>query len=269
MCEELMYILCSLLVILTFPFSLFWCMKVVNEFERVVVFRLGRLVSHGALGPGLIFINPFMDEMIRVDQRTMVFDVPPQEILTRDSVAVCVDAIVYYYIDEPCMSVVNVKNVHGSTHLLAVSLLRNILGAKILAELLMDRDGTAQTMRRNLDDETEEWGVKVDRVEIKNVLLPASLQRAMAAEAEASRGARAKMIAAEGEKKASLALKRAADVITESPGTLQLRYLQTLSTISASSPSTVVFPLPMEMLQSFGGKNRMTVVPRVSGGFVI
>jgi len=186
-----------------------------------------------------------------VDLRTVSFDVPPQEVLTRDSVTVAVDAVVYYRVQNATMSITNVEDSNRSTRLLAATTLRNVLGTKNLSEILSDRENISHTMQVSLDEATDPWGVKVERVEVKDVRLPVQLQRAMAAEAEAAREARAKVIAAEGEQKASRALKDAADVMIQSPAALQLRYLQTLNTISAEKNSTIIFPLPIDMLQGF------------------
>ncbi|PVD22432.1 hypothetical protein C0Q70_18244 [Pomacea canaliculata] len=230
-CSSLLTAGSYLMVILFFPFSLFICIKVVQEYERAVIFRLGRLLSGGAKGPGIFFVLPCIEDYTKVDLRTVTFDIPPQEVLTRDSVTVSVDAVVYYRINNPCVSVANVANAAHSTQLLAQTTLRNTLGTKHLHEILSDRDQISESMQ--------------------DVRLPIQLQRAMAAEAEAAREARAKVIAAEGEQKASLALKEASLIISESPAALQLRYLQTLSTISAEKNSTIIFPLPIEMLQTF------------------
>jgi len=240
-----------LLIAVTFPFSLCACIKVVQEYERAVIFRLGRLLSGGAKGPGLFFIVPCMDSYTKVDLRTVSFDVPPQEVLTRDSVTVAVDAVVYYRVNNATMSITNVEDSNRSTRLLAATTLRNVLGTKNLSEILSDREHISSTMQVSLDEATDPWGIKVERVEVKDVRLPVQLQRAMAAEAEASREARAKVIAAEGEQKASRALKEAADVMIQSPAALQLRYLQTLNTISAEKNSTIIFPLPIDMLAGF------------------
>lgn len=247
-CGWILVVLSYLLVVLTFPFSLCLCIKVVQEYERAVIFRLGRILPGGAKGPGLFFILPCVDTIIKVDLRTATFNVPPQEVLTRDSVTVSVDAVVYTRVFNPIISVTNVKNTQYATQLLAQTTLRNILGTKSLQEILTDRENIAQNMQTHLDEGTDPWGVKVERVEIKDVRLPQSMQRSMAAEAEASREARAKVIAAEGEQKASRQLKEAADVIAESPIALQLRYLQTLTQISAEKNSTIVFPIPIELL---------------------
>lgn len=251
-CHTVLYGLSMILVIITFPFSLFVCLKIVAEYERAVIFRLGRLV--GAKGPGLFFILPCMDEIQRVDLRTVSFDIPPQEILTKDSVTCAVDAVVYYRVFNPEASVTNVANAAYSTKLLAQTTLRNQLGAVTLAGLLSERDNIADTMQHILDEATDPWGIKVERVEVKDVRLPQNLQRSMAAEAEATRDAQAKIIAAKGEMDASKALKEAADVIAQSPGALQLRYLQTLTAISAEKNSTIVFPLPIEMMKGYMNK---------------
>ena len=250
--STLIFIFSAILIVFTFPFSLFFCIKIVQEYERAVIFRLGQVKRGGPVGPGLFFIIPCMDQIMYTDLRTMSFDVPPQEILTKDSVTVAVDAVVYYRISSPLSAVCNVANFAKSTKLLAATTLRRVLGTKSLAEILSDRESIASHLLELLDTATDPWGVKVERVEVKDVSLPKNLQRAMAAEAEAHREARAKVIAAEGEQKASRALKEASDIISESPAALQLRYLQTLSTISAEKNSTIIFPLPIELLSHFG-----------------
>ncbi|CAF0955787.1 unnamed protein product [Adineta steineri] len=247
-CGWILVILSYFLVAITCPFSLCICVKVVQEYERAVILRLGRALPGGAKGPGLFFILPCVDTITKIDLRTATFNVPPQEVLTRDSVTVSVDAVVYSRVVNPVISVTNVKDTQYATQLLAQTTLRNILGTKSLQEILYDRENIAQSMQGHLDEGTEPWGVKVERVEIKDVRLPQSMQRSMAAEAEASREARAKVIAAEGEQKASRQLKEAADVIAESPIALQLRYLQTLTHISAEKNSTIIFPIPVELL---------------------
>ncbi|KAF5273267.1 hypothetical protein FQR65_LT04689 [Abscondita terminalis] len=233
------------------PLSLFFCFKVVQEYERAVIFRLGRLKKGKAQGPGIFFILPCIDSYANVDLRTVSLSVPAQEILTKDSVTVTVDAVVYCRVENPLQAIVKVSDYSQSTELLSMTTLRNILGTKSLMEVLSDRESISHTMQTILDKATDDWGVKVERVEIKDVSLPVQLQRAMAAEAEASREARAKVIAAEGEMKASRTLKEASDVMSENPAALQLRYLQTLNTISAEKNSTIVFPLPMDILTAF------------------
>jgi len=250
-CSVLLTIISVFLIVITFPISLFMCIKVVQEYERAVIFRLGRIKKGGAQGPGLFFIIPCIDQCVVVDLRTVSFDVPPQEILTKDSVTVAVDAVVYYNIRNPMAAVCNVSDYSKSTKLLASTTLRNILGTKTLAELLSEREVIASGLKTMIDTATDPWGIDIERVEVKDVRLPQNLQRAMAAEAEATREARAKVIAAEGEQKASRALKEASDIISESPAALQLRYLQTLSTISTEKNSTIVFPIPIEMFSKF------------------
>lgn len=251
-CCHFFLIFCSyFLFIITMPLSFFVCFKIVKEYERAVILRLGRNVAGGAKGPGLFFILPCIDTIIVIDLRTITFDVAPQQILTKDSLSVMVDAVVYFKTFDPVLSVINVENAPRSTQLLAATTLRNILGMKTLQEILQDKEIIARDMQQSIDVATDPWGIKVERVELKDVKLPQNMQRAMAAEAEASREARAKVIAAQGEQKASEALKDAANVISQSPIALQLRYLQTLTTISAEKNSTIIFPIPMEMMQKF------------------
>ncbi|XP_074597452.1 band 7 protein AGAP004871-like isoform X2 [Brevipalpus obovatus] len=231
----------------TFPFSLFVTLKVVQEYERAVIFRLGRLLHGGARGPGIFFILPCIENYTKVDLRTLTFDVPPQEVLTKDSVTVSVDAVVYYRIQNATVSVANVENAHHSTRLLAQTTLRNMLGTHHLHEILSDRESISNSMQQSLDIVTDAWGIKVERVEIKDVRLPVQLQRAMAAEAEAAREARAKVIHSEGECRASRSLRDAADTIGSNSIALQLRYLQTLNTLSVDKKTTVLFPLPINL----------------------
>merc|ERR1719507_1841916 len=195
-CGWILFGISWLIVFVTLPFSLCVLIKVVQEYERAVIFRLGRLLEGGSRGPGIFFVLPCIESYQKVDLRTITLGVPPQEVLTKDSVTVSVDAVVYY-------RVANVENCHHSTRLLAQTSLRNILGTKNLHEILSDRESIALAMQGILDDATVAWGIKVERVEIKDARLPEQLQRAMAAEAEAAREARAKVIAAEGEQKAS------------------------------------------------------------------
>jgi len=255
-CSILISVLSLLLVVATVPFSLYMCVKVVQEYERAVIFRLGRLVKGGAKGPGIFFIIPCIDSYKKVDLRTVSFDVPPQEVLTRDSVTVTVDAVVYYRVSNPTMATNNVEDYGHSTHLLGATTLRNVLGTKCLADILSEREKIATWMETTLDEATDPWGVKVERVEIKDVRLPVQLQRAMAAEAEAAREARAKVITAEGEQKASRALREASNTIAESSAALQLRYLQTLNSISAEKNSTVIFPIPLDILSHWTNKQK-------------
>ncbi|VDD83531.1 unnamed protein product [Mesocestoides corti] len=249
--ERLLRIFALIAFVLTLPFSLLFCFKVVAHYERAVVFRLGRLFASEAQGPGLIFLLPCLDNCRVVDLRTFTFNVPTQEVLTKDSLTVAVNAVVYYRIRNPVCAVVNVEDANRSTRLLGQTTLRNVLGTVNLDELLTAREDIAILMQECLDSVTEAWGVKVERVEIKDVRLPIQLQRAMAAEAEAAREATAKVIAAEGEMRASSALKFAALEISQHPIAVQLRYLQTLNTISSGKKSTIIFPIPIEMLKFF------------------
>lgn len=248
-CANFLIFLSYVLVILTCPLSLLFTIKVVQEYERAVIFRLGRNIGGGAKGPGLFFILPCIDDLINIDLRTVTIDVPPQEILTKDSVTVNVDAVLYFRIFDPVLSVNKVSDAKYSTRLLAATSLRTILGIKSLQEILQDKESIAIHLQELLDDATDAWGVKVERVELKDVSLPMSMQRSMATEAEAAREARAKVVAAEGEQKASIALREAADVIASNPTALQLRYLQTLTGIAAEKNSTIIFPIPMELLK--------------------
>ncbi|KXJ19660.1 mechanosensory protein 2 [Exaiptasia diaphana] len=248
LCYYLLTGLSLVIFFCTLPFSLCFCLKIVQEYERAVIFRLGRLLPGGAKGPGIFFILPCIDTYRKVDLRVVSFDVPPQEILTRDSVTVAVDAVVYFRIHNATISITNVEDANRSTRLLAQTTLRNVLGTKNLSEILSERDNISHIMQTSLDEATDPWGVKVERVEVKDVRLPQQLQRAMAAEAEATREARAKVIAADGEMNASRSLKEAADIIAENPQALQLRYLQTLTTISAEKNSTIIFPLPIDFI---------------------
>ncbi|KAM6431236.1 stomatin-like isoform 2-T2 [Liasis olivaceus] len=240
LCEWILIILMHIVVILTFPISIWMCIEIVMEYERAVIFRLGHIRKGGSRGP---------DHAITVDMRTISFDIAPQEILTKDSVTIMVDGVVYYRVRNAILSVANVLYADPATRLLAQTTLRNVLGTKDLAQILSDREEIAHSMQVTLDKATDNWGIKVELVEIKDVKLPIQLQRAMAAEAEAAREARAKVIAAEGEMNASRALRGAAAIISENPAALQLRYLQTLTTIAAEKNSTIVFPLPLDILQ--------------------
>merc|ERR1711953_836284 len=247
-CSLILTIGSLFLIVASLPLSLFCVVKVVQEYERAVIFRLGRLLTGGARGPGVFFIIPFVDIYEKVDMRTQTFEIPPQEILTRDSVTVFVNAIMYYKVANATHAVSNVDDYSGSARLLAATTLRNVLGTMNLGDILSQRESIAREMQNTLDEGTEPWGVMVERVEVKDVRVPAQLMRAMAAEAEAAREARAKVIAAEGEHKASRALRSAAEVIVDSPAALQLRYLQTLNSISAENNSTVIFPVPVDLM---------------------
>ncbi len=229
---------------------LFSCIKILNEYERGVVFRLGRVLSEPK-GPGLIFIFKPFDKMVRVSTRTVVLDVPPQDIITKDNVSVKVNAVVYFRVFDPIKAVIEVENFLFATSQLAQTTLRSVLGQVELDELLSDREKLNLSLQSILDKHTDPWGVKVSAVEVKHVDLPDTMQRAMARQAEAEREKRAKIIHADGEFQASKKLAEASEIISSSPVALQLRYLQTLMEISAEKNSTIIFPLPIDFISYF------------------
>jgi regulator of protease activity HflC (stomatin/prohibitin superfamily) len=249
---------------------LFAAIKIVQEYERGVVFRLGRLV--GPRGPGLIILIPFVERMLKVDLRTVTMDIPAQEVITRDNVTVRVNAVAYFQVVNPNDAVVNVADYIRATSQIAQTTLRSVLGQSALDDLLSERDKINLELQQIIDQQTEPWGIKVSIVEVKDVELPQSMQRAMARQAEAEREKRAKIIHAEGEFQASQQLAMAADVINQNPVTIQLRYLQTLTEIGAEKNTTIVFPLPIDLLGSLlGGPSQdgrapaASPTPRVSG----
>ena len=224
--------------------------KILPEYERGVVFRLGRLRPMD-YGPGIFFLIPIADRMVRISLRTVVHDVPPQDIITRDNVSVKVNAVVYYRVMNPRRAVVDVENFHYATSQLSQTTLRSVLGQVELDTLLSEREKLNQQLQTILDKHTDPWGIKVSAVEVKHVDLPVEMQRAMAKQAEAEREKRAKIIHAEGERLASTALSQAAEIFGKNPVTLQLRYLQTLTEVAAEKNSTIIFPLPIELLRPF------------------
>jgi regulator of protease activity HflC (stomatin/prohibitin superfamily) len=226
--------------------------KVVKEWERGVVLRLGRLV--GAKGPGLFFLIPFIDRMIKVDLRVITLDVPRQDVITKDNVTVGVDAVVYFRVIDPEAATVKVLDHIRATSLISQTTLRNVLGQSELDELLTQREKLNQMLQKIIDEQTDPWGVKVSVVEIKSVELQETMRRSMAAQAEAERERRAKIIHAEGELQASEKLAQAGAVIAKEPVTLQLRYLQTLTEISSERNSTVIFPIPIDLIKMFMSK---------------
>jgi regulator of protease activity HflC (stomatin/prohibitin superfamily) len=218
--------------------------KVFPEYQRGVIFRLGRLMA--PKGPGLFFIIPIVDRVVRVDLRTITFDVPAQEVITKDNVPAKVNAVAYFRVVDPSRSVVEVQNFILATSQIAQTTLRSVLGQSDLDHLLTERDKLNARLQEIIDEQTEPWGVKVSVVEIKDVEIPASMQRAMARQAEAERERRAKVIAAEGEYQASEKLSQAAVVLSQNPAAIQLRYLQTLAEIATEKNSTTIFPVPIE-----------------------
>lgn len=240
-----------LFVLIVFGISLLrlW-VKVLNEYERGVVFRLGRVLSE-AKGPGLIFLFWPLDRMVKVSLRTVVLDVPPQDVITKDNVSVKVNAVVYFRVVDPSRALIEVENYLYATSQLSQTTLRSVLGQAELDELLSEREKLNEKLQAIIDMHTDPWGIKVSMVEVKHVDLPQEMQRAMARQAEAEREKRAKFIHAQGELDASKALGEAAVVISSNPVTLQLRYLQTLTEIAAEKNSTIVFPLPIDLLTAF------------------
>ena len=226
--------------------------KIVQEYERGVIFRLGRLV--GAKGPGIFFIIPFVDRMVKVDLRVVTMDVPAQEVITKDNVTVRVNAVVFFRVVDPEASVVKVLDHIRSTSQISQTTLRNVLGQSELDELLVQREKLNQMLQKIIDEHTDPWGVKVSAVEIKDVELAEEMKRSMAAQAEAERLRSAKIINAEGELQASEKLTQAAAVIGREPAAIQLRYLSTLTEIASEKNSTIIFPLPIELFRAFGLK---------------
>ncbi len=234
-----------LLLVVLYVFS---SIKILREYERGVIFRLGKLLSQPK-GPGIVLVFAPIDRMVRVSLRTVVLDVPPQDIITRDNVSVKVNAVVFFRVVDPRMAIVEVENFNYATSQLAQTTLRSVLGQAELDDLLAQRERLNQQLQQILDHQTDPWGVKVSAVEVKHVDLPSDMQRAIARQAEAEREKRAKIIHAEGELIASAKLSQAAAVMNQEPLAITLRYLQTLTEISAEKNSTIIFPLPIDLLQ--------------------
>ncbi|MEZ5360193.1 MAG: slipin family protein [Candidatus Zixiibacteriota bacterium] len=231
-----------------------YAIRILREYERGVVFRLGRL--SGAKGPGLILLIPIIDKMVKVSLRVVTMDVPEQDIITRDNVTVRVNAVVYFRVLDPVKAVVAVEDYLYATSMISQTTLRAVLGQVDLDSLLSERDKLNDQLQQIIDEDTEPWGIKVTKVEVKNVDLPESMQRAIARQAEAERERRAKVIHAEGELQASEKLLQAAQMLSTEKTSLQLRYLQTLTEVAAEKNSTLVFPLPIEFLESFIGNRK-------------
>jgi regulator of protease activity HflC (stomatin/prohibitin superfamily) len=239
---------------------LFAAVKIAREYERAVVFRLGRLLPEPK-GPGLFVIIPFVDKIVRVDLRTVTLNVPPQEVITKDNVPVRVNAVAYFRIVEPKAAIVQVENYMAATSQIAQTTLRSVLGQHVLDELLSERDKINAILQSIIDDATSPWGIKISIVEVKDVEIPSDMQRAMARQAEAERERRAKVISAEGEYQASERLKDAAAVMAKEPITVQLRYLQTLLEIGSNNNSTIVFPIPIDLLTALANVATTTEPP--------
>jgi regulator of protease activity HflC (stomatin/prohibitin superfamily) len=234
-------------IVLILLMVLFSAIRVVQQYERGVIFVLGRLT--GAKGPGIFLVPPFVSRMAKVDLRIVTLTVPPQEVITRDNVTVKVTAVIYFYVVDPAAAIANVVNFLQATTQIGQTTLRNVLGQSELDELLAQRNKINRELQAIIDEHTERWGVKVTAVEIKDIELPATMQRAMAKQAEAEREKRAKIIHAEGELQASTQLAQAAAVIGSQPAALQLRYLQTLTEIAVEKNSTIIFPLPLDLIE--------------------
>jgi regulator of protease activity HflC (stomatin/prohibitin superfamily) len=237
------------IIIIFFFLVVIWnSIKILREYERGVIFRLGRLI--GAKGPGIFFLIPIVDKMVRVDLRVITYDIPPQDVITRDNVTVKVNAVLYFQVVDPNKAVVSVANFFEATNQIAQTTLRSVLGQQELDDLLSNRDKINIELQKIIDAQTEPWGVKVSVVEVKNVDLPPEMTRAMAKQAEAERERRSKIIHAEGEFQASQKLADAATVISSAPNAMQLRFLQTLVEVSAEKNSTLIFPVPIDLLSS-------------------
>ena len=246
-----MEVIGTLIVILAifFLIVLFSAIKVLREYERGVIFRLGRLIDQK--GPGLILLIPFIDRMVKVDLRTVTLNIPPQEVITRDNVPTSVNAVCYFRVVDSNRAITDVENYLIATSQISQTSLRAVLGKAELDEILAERERLNESLQKIIDEQTEPWGVKVTTVEIKDVEIPDAMQRAMARQAEAERERRAKIINSEGEYQAAEKLTDAADIISRNPASLQLRYLQTLLEISGNQNSTVIFPLPMDLISAF------------------
>ena len=241
-----------LIVFAILAFYLLSSIKILNEYERAVIFRLGKLLDQPK-GPGVIFVFAPIDRMVRVSLRTIVMDVPPQDVITRDNVSVKVNAVVYFRVMDPRRAIVEVESYHYATSQLAQTTLRSVLGQVELDDLLSERERLNQQLQMILDQHTDPWGIKVSSVEVKHVDLPPDMQRAMAKQAEAEREKRAKIIHAAGELEASEKLAAAAAVMAVEPMTITLRYLQTLTEIASEKNSTIIFPLPIELMNLMKG----------------
>lgn len=247
-----------LIVIIFFVlFILMNAIRILQEYERGVIFRLGRMI--GVKGPGLILLIPLVDRMVKVSLRTFTMDVPPQDVITKDNVTVKVNAVIYFMVMEPSKAIINVEDYFYATSMIAQTTLRSVLGQVDLDDLLSNREEINQRLQKIIDDQTEPWGVKVSVVEVKNVDLPQEMIRAISQQAEAERTRRAKVIHADGEFQAATKLTDAAKVMEQSQYTLQLRFLQTLTEVAAEKNSTLIFPVPIDLLTPFMRKMQLDV----------
>lgn len=253
-----------IIVIVLLIYILGSAIRILKEYERAVIFRLGRLLAAGK-GPGLILLIPIVDKMVKVSLRTVVMDVPPQDVITRDNVSIKVNAVIYFRVVQPEKAIVEVENYLIATSQLSQTTLRSVLGQSELDDLLSQRDKINHQLQQIIDAQTEPWGVKVSHVEVKQIDLPQEMQRAMAKQAEAERERRSKVIAAEGEFQASQRLSDAAAILSEQPSALTLRYLQTLREIAVENNSTTIFPVPIDLLTPFLNKGIGTVIEKKPG----
>jgi regulator of protease activity HflC (stomatin/prohibitin superfamily) len=242
-------------VIVVIVFFLASAIKILNEYERGVIFRLGRVLG-APKGPGLIILIPIIDRMVKVSLRTVVLDIPPQDVITRDNVTIKVNAVVYFRVIDSLKAIIDVENYLYATSQLSQTTLRSVLGQAELDDLLAHREQLNERLQEILDTHTESWGIKVSNVEVKNVDLPQEMQRAIARQAEAERERRAKVIGAEGEFQAATKLSEASEILSQNPMALQLRYMQTLIEISTEKNSTIIFPLPIDLIKMFMDKGK-------------
>ncbi|XP_004461939.1 podocin isoform X1 [Dasypus novemcinctus] len=257
-CEWLLVLTSLLFIIVTFPFSIWFCIKVVQEYERVIIFRLGHLLPGRAKGPGLFFFLPCLDTYHKVDLRLQTLEIPFHEVVTKDMFIMEIDAICYYRMENATLLLSSLTHVSKAVQYLVETTMKRLLAHRCLTEILLERKSIAQDVKVALDSVTCIWGIKVERTEIKDVRLPAGLQHSLAVEAEAQRQAKVRMIAAEGEKAASESLRMAAEILSGTPAAVQLRYLHTLQSLSTDKPSTVVLPLPFDLLNFLSSPSNRT-----------
>ncbi|HSB33101.1 MAG TPA: slipin family protein [Nitrospirota bacterium] len=242
-------VLFTIIVVLAILYNI---IKILKQYERGVIFTLGKVsTEHGVKGPGIIFLWPGIQKMVRVSLRTVTMDVPAQDVITKDNVTVKVNAVVYFRVIDPAKAIIEVEDFYYATSQIAQTTLRSVLGQNTFDDLLSNRDAINAELQKVIDQQTEPWGVKVTTVEVKNVDLPAEMQRAIAIQAQAERERRAKVIHAEGELQAASKLSEASEIISKNPTSLQLRYLQTLTEIASEKNSTIIFPLPIDLISAF------------------
>ncbi|XP_005363963.1 podocin isoform X1 [Microtus ochrogaster] len=257
-CEWLLVLASLFFITLTFPFSIWFCIKVVQEYERVIIFRLGHLLAGRAKGPGLFFYLPCLDTYHKVDLRLQTLEIPFHEVVTKDMFIMELDAVCYYRMENASLLLSSLAHVPKAIQFLVQTTMKRLLAHRTLTEILLERKSIAQDVKVALDSVTCIWGIKVERTEIKDVRLPAGLQHSLAVEAEAQRQAKVRMIAAEGERAASESLRMAAEILSGTPAAAQLRYLHTLQSLSTEKPSTVVLPLPFDMLNLLSSPSNRT-----------